>query len=854
MPKANYIQTNFTSGELSPQLHGRIDLQRYQNGVAQMENFIVRPHGGAIFRHGTKYISTTKNSGAGKSLLQEFTFAADDTYLLEFYEGGLRIFQYGQPVLDESNEPIEIPHNYLENELSELQFCQSADVLFIVHPKHHPAILVRESNTNWILEDFETEDGPYMDENTSDITLWVTDIVSRATLTDPDATFTSADENKFVEFIDEDGFLMIGRIDQVESDPTTVIIEPKSNVVDYKSIDPNAVIGYRAANGTPTQSDKERLMFPIGVGMGHAKDFGNRLRSTLTIWGAESEHSYIKIRDTWYETGYHYATQEEIRTESGENQFSQNYAVDVLEVVSIPEMVPTTNPTISNKSITAKLNASDDIFDETRDVGRHFRLNLRDQQVWGKITEVISPTQCNVELGRDVPIDPKEPNKLIAQGKTNKWRFGAWFTDNYPSSIIIHEQRLTFAGTLAQPQTVWMSRSGIYNNFAPTDNDSTVSDDHGITFTLGSRQINRIAWLESGPVMLIGTIASEWQVKASTLGQPLTPTNLSVIQQTSYGSVPNLVPHRIGSAVMFCHRSGNKIREMIYNFQIDAFEARDITVVSEHILRKHGGAARTTYQMDPNSIIWVLRNDGTLAGCTYERDQDVISWHNHDVNGFVEDIVAIPAKNNRYMELYMIVRRTINGADVRYIEMLDDNFEPENPQDKSDMIYLDCSKTFSGDPRSSLDGLEHLEGETISIVADGSVHPPRKVTSGAVELDYEASVIHAGLPYSGKLKILPVEGGSMFGTSQGVTKRIHRINLRLLNSIGFKVGKDESSLTEVSFRSSDSFMDSSPDLFSGDKEIHSDLSYDTLGQYMIVQDQPYPLNIMSIMTFFKTNG
>lgn len=834
MAQVNHIQTNFTSGEVSPQMHGRVDIQRYHNGVAEMENFIVRPHGGVVFRPGTKYVTGVEGFSSSV-LLEKFVFSIDDAYLLEFTPSLVKIFKNN--VFETS---VVTPYN-TGPIIEALEFTQSADVLFISNPLFKTRTLSR-TGTSWSLDIFEHRDGPYLDEDTGETTLWLEDITNRATITSTEDDFVVGDVGDFVEYMDE-GFLVIGEIVAYIS-PTQVTIEPKTNVIADSSISPLSVISYHARVGGDPAED------PLWYRAKNAitGEFPDRLRSVSAIWGTESEYSFIKIEDVWYLTGRHGAATEEITVTGG-----PNYSTDVIEVTAIPTMVSTTgNLALSGQLITATLKASADTLVSARDVGRQFRLNFSTQQVWGTITSVTNAREAEVTLGRMVPLAPRDPTKYRNDAKTTKWRLGAWYTDNYPHKIIIHEQRLVFARTDSQPQTVWMSRPGVFSDFSPTENDSAVLDNNGIVFTLGSKQVNSIVWLETGPTFLIGTISGEWQLRASSIKEPLTPTNVSLSQQTTSGAPEYTAPQRIGSSVIFSHRTRRKLWEMIYNFQIDAFETKDLTIISEHIFRLGNGIHKTAYLVDPHSLLWVLLKDGTLAACTFEKDQEVIAWHPHHVGGFVEDIIAVPS--GELTNLYMVVRRTVNGTTRRYIEVLSQVFEPSNDQDKDAMIFLDSHTTYDGSPTTTITGLSHLEGLEVGVVADGSEHDRLTVSSGQVQLTYEASVVHVGIPYVGKIQTLPPEGGSEYGTSQGVIKRIDKVILRLINSIGFKVGKDLSSLQAVSFRSSDGFMDVSPALRTGDIEIRPELSFDNRMQFYIVQDQPYPLNILSIVSQIKVNG
>lgn len=295
---------------------------------------------------------------------------------------------------------------------------------------------------------------------------------------------------------------------------------------------------------------------------------------------------------------------------------------------------------------------------------------------------------------------------LIDNGVTTLWRLGAWSaTTGYPSCVAFHEERLCFAATPNQPNTVWMSVSGDYVNHAPTDTSSRVLDTNALAYTLASGKINAIKWLNSGPTLILGTFGSEYQVRSNDVGQSaITPTNISVTQHTTFGS-GNVRPIRIGSSVLFVQRSGRKLRELLYDYQTDSLQARNITIINEHILPKSGKAIGIAYQQEPNALIWVVRSDGKLACLTYERDQEVYAWHLHQVGGMfaggdaiVENVASVSNAAGGEDSLYICVKRTINGVSRRYIELFSLEVDPVDENDKANYNYLDSSKQVDTTP------------------------------------------------------------------------------------------------------------------------------------------------------------
>jgi hypothetical protein len=815
------IQTNFTSGEVSPLIRGRVDVNKYFNGAEIIENFLVRPQGGLCRRSGTRFVNEVQNSDRF-TRIYKFEFSALQAYVIEFGHLYIRIHKDGGTV-EVTGVPVEVVSPYNENQLRGLYFTQSADVLYICHPDHPTQKLVRLSHTSWSLSEFITQDGPYLDKNVEGISMVVTNVVNIGTLVSTNPEFAAPDVGTYVEYYNN-GRLQIGLILSLV-DANTITITPYENVVDPQTIDPTAVVDYAALSGA----------------------FPNRLRSSKSIWSSKTENSYIKIGAVWYKVSTHIAQTEDVTP-----LFGQHYSADLMTVDSQPAMHAVVGTiTLTDQSITGVLTCSFSKF-EVRDINRHIRFDFSGTQLWATITSVTSDKIANIELGRMIPLSSTDPTKYINNGRTTNWRLGAWYLGNYPSCVTFHEERITFAATYLQPQTLWTSMSADYETFSPTDTDGKVLDNNAITYTIASSQINKINWLMSGPVLLIGTSGAEWQSKASTLQEAITPTNLSVLPQTGHGSSATARPELVGSAVLFVQRSGNKLRELVYDFQLDRFVAKDLTIIAEHIFRKHDGALEVAYQQEPNSIMWAVTEDGTLTGMTYEKDQEVVAWHNHILGGAgvaVESITCVPSEDGKSDTLYLVVKRTIDGRTRRYIELLEKDFWPNAPTDKIDMFFVDSGLTYSGAPTNSVTGLFHLEGQQVAVCADGSVRSPSSVVAGgSIVFDGEpASTVHAGLAFNSVYLSLPLEAGADKGTAQGKTKRINRLIVRVLNSIGFKHGPSLEKLETVSFRTASGAMDQSPSFKTTDVPVSFDSSYDLTAQFYLVQDSPYPLNVIAIM-------
>lgn len=481
---------------------------------------------------------------------------------------------------------------------------------------------------------------------------------------------------------------------------------------------------------------------------------------------------------------------------------------------------------------------------EAADVGRMIRVDISGAAGpttgWQWLTIDTITSTLIVECTAD-------NDSMINGSATADWRLGLWGIRNgYPSAVTFSGDRLFHAGPRAFPQRADGSRVGDYLNYAPTDLDGTVVDDHAVAITLNADEVNDIRWLmddEKG--LAVGTEGGEWVIRPTQAGGVLTPDNIDAKRTTTYGSA-QISSVRTGKAIMFVTPSKRKVREMAYVFEDDGFRSPDATLISEHITGL--GLVEMAFQREPQSILWAVREDGQLAALTYEKDNSVIGWHRHIIGGTdteVESIAVIPNPDGGGEELWLSIKRTIDGATTRYIEYMKPVRTRTLPQ--ADSFYVDSGLTYNGDEVTSIGGLQHLEGETVSILADGNGHADKVVVAGFITLDRPASIITVGLKFVSNMKTLRPEAGASDGTAQGKTAKITFVTIRFWESLGGEIGQDENNLDPVVLRKTSDPMDAAPPLFTGDHIMEWDADYDADAQIYIRQSQPFPYNVLALM-------
>lgn len=458
---------------------------------------------------------------------------------------------------------------------------------------------------------------------------------------------------------------------------------------------------------------------------------------------------------------------------------------------------------------------------------------LHDGAGYAQITGYTSATLVNATVIRRLP----------TTSATTRWSEGAWSARRgYPHAVTFYEDRLWFAGSASKPQTLWASTSGDYENHKYGTND-----DDALNYTINTQDMNTIEWLAPTKVLAIGTVNGEFTLSATQISDPVTPTNVKITPQTTFGSAPDVKPLRVGSVILFLQRAGRKLREYAYQFDTDSFVAPNMNVLADHVTES--GVVELAYQQEPNQIVWAARADGALAGMTYERTEDVVGWHRHSIgDGIVESVVNVPHWDGDQDVLWMIVRRTINGATQRYVEYVEKYLTDEYA------FFVDCGLTYDGAATTTITGLGHLEGEVVAVLADGSTHPNRTVASGSITLQRSASVVNVGLPYTATIKTMPVEAGSQDGTAQGKEQRINNVVIDLYQTgAGLWYGPNLTDMDEYAVRSSSDDMDSPVPLFTGQTDLLAWPGEYEKGTQMVVQHRlPLPCTVRALLPQMHT--
>jgi hypothetical protein len=455
---------------------------------------------------------------------------------------------------------------------------------------------------------------------------------------------------------------------------------------------------------------------------------------------------------------------------------------------------------------------------------------------WGTIT---AATGANA----DMTVTKRLPDQTITG--TTRWARAVFNDqDGHPTAIASFRERLV----LARDRTVCMSMPGLYDDFSPLIGPDITSET-GLVLNLKMGG-NLIRWISEFGDLIIGTAGGERAISERNEQQALAIDNIKNTSQTEYGS-RLIEPLHVGSALLFVQRAGRKFREMQFSFESARYKADDLTVLSPHVTDT--GVVDMDYQQEPDNIVWCALANGSLAALTYNRERGVVAWTLHPLGGagFVESVCCIPAPDGGRDDPWLIVRRTVNGEEVRYIEIIEDPRLVE--ADVRDGFYVDCGLSYDGEPSATITGLEHLEGETVDVLVDGTPHAQRVVEEGAIALSRAGSKVQVGLHEPARLVTMRMDGGAENGTAQGARKSVSDVTLRLYQTLGGRVGPTLAKTDAIPGLRPSSLVGALPTLFTGDVTVVVPAEFGTDGRVCVIQEQPLPITVSAIIAHVTVN-
>ena len=713
----------FNKGELSPLLLSRADIDHWQSGLEFCTNWILLREGGLRKRSGTIFVSEVKDSSKAVRLMPH-VFSASQAYVLEMGDLYTR-FYANRGVL---GGPYEIATTYAESTLFNLEYVQSADVMYIAEGSTPPRELRRMADTDWNIKDIDFEDGPFISRKTTSATI-TPNGTGRATPEQTTTTMGSAAGsllflsdgklNTFWRGSVSDGYI---QFDFVGAGATGVPVALDGVSITADDEFPEWAPGQFQVLGSDTTVDA---------------DF-------VTLFAVSDERDWLSAETRYFEweneTAYRYYR---LNIEAPSGVASKRIQInEVRWKISASSM---SNITYTFSDI-ADVNEGAGF--TTSDIGRQVRFQGTDNEWrYTKILSVNSTTEIEGKI-----FGPALPDTRA----TIFWRLGSFSNQSgFPVSVCFYQERLVWGGTQAQPITVFGSKSGDFEDHGVSD---PLLDDDAINITSIASEVNQIRWLEESDDIIVGSAGSIRTIGPSDITRVFSATNLEQRRRTTYGS-GGVKPIRAGNATIFVGRAGITLREFLRDGA--NYLAPDISVLSRHLL--YSQIVDMAWQQDPTPQMWLAMSNGDLISVTYDREQNIIGFARHQISGGAVESVAVIPNQSGYDDLYMIVRRTIQGGAKRYVEVLEREYESSEIA-REDGIFLDSCLTYTGAPATVITGLDHLEGEAVSALADGVPVLGLTVSGGQITIPSPASKVHVGLPYAADARTLPmVEEGRQGG-------------------------------------------------------------------------------------------
>ncbi|MBN9671694.1 hypothetical protein [Roseibium aggregatum] len=805
-----HLQATFSRGELDPELIYRSDLELFRSSLAECENFITLKRGGLRRRGGTKFVAELKDSLTGGWLIP-FEFGNGQYYMLEFGDFYFRVFTSAGRV-----GTVEVETPFAVSVLPDLKFVQSTDTLFIAGGGVAPQVLKRLGETSWTIEPMEFKDGPFLDVNIEPTNLTPAEtgnpVPEMTSNTAPSGTVSSSNGSA-------NAYRAFGR-----ADTKAVLSSGSSGWLQYAFTSAVVIDAYLLQ--APTDNSKNDEM-PWQWNIEGSNDGATWVildtQDGQDTWASNEWREYSFHNETAF---FHYRFS---FTQGGGSE-SSNSAIGQL-------VFHQSGATQTAFALTASsadgINWGDGF--QSSDVGRHIRFRGSDGfWRWFKITEVTSATEVKVQVFGQSLQDTKAQSI---------WRLGAWSdTTGWPETVGWHKSRLAFAGTTAEPQKVWESQTGDFNNFAVSH---VLQASDAVTAGILSGQVNRIRWLVDDNDLIIGTTRAVRALGKATEQDPYGPENVDQRPETNFGA-NGITPIKVGSVLLYFGPYGTDMREMAYDLSADGRVSQSLSEVQSHLFQN--GISGACYQQYPDSIIWAWDTAGLAVGFTYERQQQVFGMHRHGFGGVVECMADLSGAASD--EVWMIVNRTIGGQTRRYIEIMQ---QPFLGGEIEDAWLLDCAARYEGPAVTAVSGLDHLEGEEVVLFADGTDYRTT-VAGGEASLPNKrmAEKILVGLDVTAKATTLPFPVNAKDGSALGRKLRVDRCAIAVLDTGTLKAGSDETYLDEQIFYQAGDVSGQPAPLRSGVLDPSVETRWEDGGQLTLEASGGKPATILSIN--FGTDG
>jgi len=890
------IINNFSKGELSSRMEGRVDIQGYYNGCKIMENCIMVAQGGVEKRPGTIYLGEIYDMDTESKLIP-FEVSDTEIYILEVGDHATRVWDVQtKTLIQDSGSDLIIETPFSSKDVSSIQYATTEGTIFFAH-QNYPFITINKKDDGFTMETFEYKIGD-----------WVAKVYTKG-----QRVFNDGEYYEAIKTTDSVAPVVgtWGRGQFIGG-----AVSPSGNISEYDGANFSAGDVY-TYNGNIYKA--LRTYSDSGAGVCWP---GKEIEEYAWSGWSSSETAFVGYYSRRCSTSFLGVC---LSYESYVSYLDREY------------ITPTQKIQYGSSIAVALIGAWVDYKLSTLESSSSISTN----PYWGPPTPI--PGGTDVSIVKEWTAGSYDKNEVVylpstyvmyvclgdgttaTPGTAPMWESlsnNPFFAipGDYPASVAFLSQRLYLGGTLSHPQTIFGSKIDDFHNF-----DIGLDDDDAFSFTIATDRSSRIKWMAGKDNLIVGTTSSEWLITGE--GGRITPTNIQVLKQSAYGSAYNQAI-QVADTLLFYQKGGRKLREYMYSNNNKAYLANDLTFFADHITSP--GIDESTYQQNPDSILWNTKTNGGLVGLTYDRLNQIAGWHRHNTDGVFESVVAIDGHEEED-ELWFVTRRQINGVFKRFVEHMAPRLT------NIDLVYSDASiiisngATFSitsitnnitsvevaylgstglaegdnikiyGTNNDTYDyivfqvkdlnqgtddgvfnleqdssyftttdisvisnggfsrveivitGLDYLLGKTVNVLGDKAPLASQEVVSNidglggiGIILETYCNIVVCGLSYE---MVLQPESIELPGASTlGATKRVSGVTLKLYNSLGGFVGSNRENLEEIQYRTTDIPLGAAIPLYTGTKYINIDAESNKESGILVTNNQPLPMTVLAIIT------
>lgn len=724
------VQRSFAAGEISPALYARTDVVKYATGLKTLKNAYVMRHGGITNRPGTIFLAEVKDS-TQNTILIPFIFSLTQSYILEFGDQYMRVIKNDAYVVEASKAITNISQANPAVVTSIAHGYSNGDEIVIsgvngMNEVNGRNFLVQNVTPNTYELQFlggtnvdSTAYGAYVSGGISQkiyeaVTPYLSADLEELRYTQSADVMTLTHQgyppNNLSRFADDNWVFS-----QIDFVPTTGR--------------PTALAAASAGGSgfnysyTVTAIDPETLEESLRALQAPDTITGITLTGSNPVRILSATHNYNNGEEVYFDSitgttelnGNHYIVANSVPGVSFDllDTDSSNFTAYIAFGFSYRTEAYLNN--VGDRTSNAHTISWTGVSGVTE-----YNIYLKENGVFYYLGTARGTSFQDKGANPNTTATPPDPRNP--------------FDNDYPAITGYYQQRKMFGNTPNRPETVFGSRTGQFNNFTTR---SPLADDDSVTFTLASGRINNIKSIISLEKLIIFTENGVFRVNGNDAGV-LTPFGINPVQVTYVGS-NSLQPLIVGNSALYIQARGSVVRDLI-NDAIEGQKGAELSIMSAHLVDDYQ-IDSWVYQEIPHSLVWMARNDGTLLCITYVRDQQIVGWSKHEfTGGVVEHLASIPGAEEDLV--YMIIKRTINGRTVRYVE----RFASRKVIDVIDNIFVDSALSYDGRNTTATTmtltgGTTWSSSETLTLTASSSFFTAADVGNQIQMFDTDGSVI-----------------------------------------------------------------------------------------------------------------